>query len=590
MIAEGLQDLAGFAATATSGATALTGAAAPQAVSAALQAAAIQDGLAQLMADLVQAEQTPGLPPPVQAAIVQLLDFRAAIGAEPTAADVKEALMNSGLFPDAAGAQANPPRTDMKTALLVLQQALKTWLSAVPTADPASAPAAAGKPSQSPAANPFPSSRGGPWLQPGDATPPSATRFAAAGFFPADPQAIAKAPQAGTQIPASSQSPAAAVTATTLPAEAPLASAATEAPIQLPPSVSSVSAAPQSTPPRTMPSQGTAQPNAAQEPMAASSPPLSPANAASAAKPGGVGPETENVFAPRTPPLPTPEPASAARAPVPGFASSQPGTAPTPAPNAAIAAGGEAAGGAAANAPAPSPAPPVDMKSALLVLQQVLKTSLAIAAPQSYPLADAKSAAGEAGRPPADSPPPPYRGAPVSAQRSLPTSLPGGADAHLVGEVLIRRTDAALAHMKLLQLASLPDAHESPLAHQPAGSRWMFEIPFATPQGTAIAQFQISRDADGGAGGERTGPVWRARFSLDIEPIGPVHAQVALRGERAWVTLWAERETGVQALRDKQSALSKSLKDCDFAAEIAFCLGTPHRRVAAAGQFLDSAS
>jgi hypothetical protein len=84
--------------------------------------------------------------------------------------------------------------------------------------------------------------------------------------------------------------------------------------------------------------------------------------------------------------------------------------------------------------------------------------------------------------------------------------------------------------------------------------------------------------------------VWRARFSLDIEPIGPVHAQVALMGERAWVTLWAERETGVQSLRAKESLLSKSLKDCDFAAEIAFCLGTPHRRAAATGQFLDSAS
>jgi hypothetical protein len=171
----------------------------------------------------------------------------------------------------------------------------------------------------------------------------------------------------------------------------------------------------------------------------------------------------------------------------------------------------------------------------------------------------------------------------------LPTSLPAGADALQVGEVLTKRTDAALAHMKLLQLASLPDAPERPSANQASGPRWMFEIPFATPQGSTVAQFQISRDSEGGAN-EQTGPVWRARFSLDIEPIGPVHAQVALMGERAWVTLWAEREDGVESLRAKESLLSQSLKDCDFAAEIAFCLGTPNRRVAAAGQFLDRAS
>jgi hypothetical protein len=172
----------------------------------------------------------------------------------------------------------------------------------------------------------------------------------------------------------------------------------------------------------------------------------------------------------------------------------------------------------------------------------------------------------------------------------LPPSLPANTDPRVIGEVLTKRTDAALAHMKLLQIASLPDAPQSPSANQPAGSRWMFEIPFATPQGSTIAQFQISRDAGGGGAGEQTGPVWRARFSLDIEPMGPVHAQVALMGERAWVTLWAERETGVQSLRAKEPLLSQSLKDSDLVAEIAFCLGTPHRRVAATGQFLDSAS
>ena len=117
----------------------------------------------------------------------------------------------------------------------------------------------------------------------------------------------------------------------------------------------------------------------------------------------------------------------------------------------------------------------------------------------------------------------------------------------------------------------------------------MFEIPFATAQGSAIAQFEISRDGGGGADAP-SGPVWRARFSLDVEPMGPVHAQVALMGTRAWVTLWAEREASVQTLRAQEGLLSQALTDSDLVAEVAFCLGAPRRRAAASGQFLDSAS
>jgi hypothetical protein len=230
------------------------------------------------------------------------------------------------------------------------------------------------------------------------------------------------------------------------------------------------------------------------------------------------------------------------------------------------------------------------MKTVLLLLQQVVKTSLGSVAGRAYAPAEAQESAGAAARAPANGAPPPYRGAPTSAQRAVPSSLPANADAQTVGEVLTKRTDAALAHLKLLQAASLPDAPQTNSANASSGPRWMFEIPFATPQGSTVAQFQISRDGSGGGTDDQAGPVWRARFSLDIEPIGPVHAQVALLGERAWVTLWAERETGVQSLRAKESLLSKSLKDTDFEAEIAFIVGAPHRRGPRAGQFLDSAS
>ena len=54
---------------------------------------------------------------------------------------------------------------------------------------------------------------------------------------------------------------------------------------------------------------------------------------------------------------------------------------------------------------------------------------------------------------------------------------------------------------------------------------------------------------DGGRGGaDAATPTWRARFSLDLEPGGPVHAEVSLSGGRTRVTLWAERDGALNDL------------------------------------------
>ena len=93
----------------------------------------------------------------------------------------------------------------------------------------------------------------------------------------------------------------------------------------------------------------------------------------------------------------------------------------------------------------------------------------------------------------------------------------------------LTETDASLARQTLLQAASLPEAPTAVRATPTA--RWNFEIPLATPQGTAVAQFEIARDArDRPRRGQAA--VWRARFTLDMEPMGPVHALIALGGMR----------------------------------------------------------
>jgi hypothetical protein len=162
---------------------------------------------------------------------------------------------------------------------------------------------------------------------------------------------------------------------------------------------------------------------------------------------------------------------------------------------------------------------------------------------------------------------------------------------------LLADTDAAIARQTLLQVASLPDRLDAPTAatlNNPtdtSGPRWSFEIPFATPQGTAMAQFEISRDGGGTEAAEATKKVWRARFTLDVEPTGPIHALVALVGDKTSVRMWAERPVTAARLRAGSAELSRALARAELKpGDIVVREGTPPQANAApAGHFLDRA-
>jgi hypothetical protein len=190
-----------------------------------------------------------------------------------------------------------------------------------------------------------------------------------------------------------------------------------------------------------------------------------------------------------------------------------------------------------------------------------------------------------------NTPPPPFRGALPSAQ---PVALPSiASDATLASSVrhLLDDTDAAIARQTLLQVASLPGQTDTTAARlDPTAPRWNFEIPFATPLGTAVAQFEISRDGGGGEI-EAAKRAWRARFSLDVEPTGPVHALVSLSGERTSVRMWAERPATVEQLRAGVSQLSQALTRAELLpGDIVIRVGAPLPSASAsAGHFLDRA-
>jgi hypothetical protein len=189
-------------------------------------------------------------------------------------------------------------------------------------------------------------------------------------------------------------------------------------------------------------------------------------------------------------------------------------------------------------------------------------------------------------------PPPPVNGALPAAQPVVPATLSSHMPLNTALQQLLDDTDGAIARQTLLQIASLPGQADPSASRIDASSpRWNFEIPFATPQGTAMAQFEISRDG-GGREASAAKAVWRARFSLNVEPAGPVHALVSLNGDRTSVRMWAERPATASQLRAGVSQLTQALSRAELTpGDIVIRDGAPPQPAAApAGHFLDRAS
>jgi hypothetical protein len=190
-----------------------------------------------------------------------------------------------------------------------------------------------------------------------------------------------------------------------------------------------------------------------------------------------------------------------------------------------------------------------------------------------------------------NTPPPPFRGSLPQAQSVASPSIASSAPLATSARHLLDDTDAAIARQTLLQVASLPDRIDTSNPRlDPSTPRWSFEIPFVTPQGTAVTQFEISRDG-GGNETEAAKRVWRARFSLDLEPAGPVHALVSLTGDRTSVRMWAERPATADQLRAGVAQLNQALSRAELVpGDIVIRDGAPAAAASApAGHFLDRA-
>ena len=134
--------------------------------------------------------------------------------------------------------------------------------------------------------------------------------------------------------------------------------------------------------------------------------------------------------------------------------------------------------------------------------------------------------------------------------------------AETLGRRALERTEGALQRILLEQFAVLDQRTDETAAAGRGSREWTADLPLATANGTAIVEIAVEHDGSGGGRGETaSAPGWRVRFALDIEPIGPVHAQIGLSGDHLSVGLWIERPEMAARLAADVGELAAALAD-----------------------------
>lgn len=245
-----------------------------------------------------------------------------------------------------------------------------------------------------------------------------------------------------------------------------------------------------------------------------------------------------------------------------------------------------------------SVAPQADLKAGLIALRDALGPIIARLTEEPARPATALPNAGAGRSAPAaeaiapDAPdlrpaPPRRDGAPTFQPIAEPTLQPGDKPL-LVAETLLRQTESALDRVTLSQYASLPP--DQPRADM-QGPRWLTELPLALQAGIAMMPLHVEKEPPRPGQQEAQGPLWRVRFALDIEPMGPLQGVVTLQGRNVGVTLWAVREETSRLLRQAAPGLEAALVDARFEnGAVEVHLGQPRIVQPTAGQFLDRMS
>ncbi|MGL5735908.1 MAG: flagellar hook-length control protein FliK [Beijerinckiaceae bacterium] len=190
---------------------------------------------------------------------------------------------------------------------------------------------------------------------------------------------------------------------------------------------------------------------------------------------------------------------------------------------------------------------------------------------------------------------PPLRGEMIQAQKPERAEITASMKPAEIATTLLAETDGALDRIRLMQFAGISDriASQSP---EPQQRQWLMEIPMQMPNGTAVLPIAIDHDgASSGQGAVSDARVWRMRFTMETNELGPLDVTVALRGQRVDVRFWAERSTTASIIDSEAPALSPNLSEAELTVDALTCQvgrrpDAPHAAQKRAGQFVDTKS
>jgi hypothetical protein len=136
----------------------------------------------------------------------------------------------------------------------------------------------------------------------------------------------------------------------------------------------------------------------------------------------------------------------------------------------------------------------------------------------------------------------------VAEERAQASSLEAGISKLLTQ--LLRQTEGGLARLQLNQLASMP-------AEEGNRQVWQFDIPVRHPDGFDGFQLKVEREQAHGKGKDARYR-WRVALHFDLEPLGPVQAQITLMGEEVSALFLTERKESAAVIEQHLSSLDRT--------------------------------
>lgn len=252
----------------------------------------------------------------------------------------------------------------------------------------------------------------------------------------------------------------------------------------------------------------------------------------------------------------TPPGTGTVASPAPARAPTGSGTAlpsPTPGP---VAVPASAAGSGAGSPPKLGSAPGAGVAAQPLVGERRPVSPEQVARPAPGPRGTSGASAAPTG---------PLSPVPHTAAREVPPPLPGSMPlaqgrAEVQGvalsqpillEMLRAQTEKAVARLTLHQWSSSESL-------EPGHARWLLELPVRNQDGIDIVHFSIDRE--GGQDGEDTEPAWRVELAFELPELGPIHARLAISGNRVSANLWMEDAATVERARTELWRLQEALE------------------------------